>query len=77
MKAKVYLRMAATSRSFKYAATSKPSDQPLYDQHGRALPTIAFALVLSLPGGAFQIPTVGEVEIPLDAIQPVVEIELS
>jgi len=76
MKARVFLRMAPTGRSFRYVATSKPSYQPIYDSHGNALPTIAFSLMLNLPAYAFEINSAGEVDVPLDAIQPAVEPEL-
>ena len=76
MKATVYLRMAQTSRGFRYAATSKPSSTPLFDPHGEALPTIAFALSLTLPPGIFNVPVVAEVVVPDSAIRPVVDAEV-
>lgn len=62
MKVRVYLRIAPTSRGFKVAATSRPSQAPLtagYD----VLPTIAFGLVFDLPREAFDVPIVAEVAV--------------
>jgi hypothetical protein len=73
-RAKVYLRIAKTSRGYKYAATSKPSTAPLMNGYD-PLPTIAFSFVVQLPEYAFDIPLVGELNVPLDALQPCVEIE--
>jgi hypothetical protein len=75
MKATVYLRMAPTSRGFKYAATSKPSNTPLFVGN-EALPTVAFALVLSLPPHMFSVPVVGEIEITHGDLTPMIVAEL-
>jgi len=72
MKARVYIRMAPTSRGFKFAANAKPSHTPLMSGE-EILPTIAFALDLELPPGAFNIPVVGTVLVPDAAIHPCVE----
>jgi hypothetical protein len=54
MKTKVYLRIARDARGrAKTAVTSKPTDAPLYDVHNNALPTVAFAILVDIPGLMF------------------------
>lgn len=75
MKARVYLRVARTSRGFKFAATGKPSTTPLLNG-SEVLPTIAFGLDLDLPVGAFHVPIVGQVDVPMVALHPCIDVEL-
>jgi hypothetical protein len=73
MKARVYLRLASTSRGIKVAATTRPSTEPLRSGSGETLLTLQVALVLDLPGDVFDVPSIGEVEVPSSALTPVVE----
>jgi len=75
MKAKVYLRIAKNPHGrtpFKVAATAKPTYAPLmtggYD--AKALPTLAFAVVLDIPEDAFKQAeqVLAEIEIPTDLV---------
>jgi len=54
MKVKTYVRIArADTGRTKIAASSKPSDEPLKDSYGDALPTVAFAVEFVVADGAF------------------------
>lgn len=45
----IYLRVAATSRGFRAAATTRPNSTPLTDSVGDALPTVPFAIRVHIP----------------------------
>lgn len=76
MRATVYLRIAQTSRGYRFAATAKPSGIPLTDQAANVLPTIEFGLALDLPAGAFDVPIVATVPIPDGALRAVLASEV-
>lgn len=72
MKARVYLRVAPTTRGWRFAATSKPSGMPLTAAGGtEVLPTIAFGIDLELPPRAFDIPIAGTLVVPELALHAV------
>lgn len=73
MRARVFLRIAPTSRGFKVIATSKPSHAPISDGYG-VLPTIAFGLVLNIADDAFRVPQIAELDVPANV--PVVSAEV-
>lgn len=75
MRARVYLRIAPTARGFKFAATGRPSSTPLMNGI-EALPTLAFAIDLRLPTGAFEIPVLADVEVPVAALHPTIPVEV-
>jgi hypothetical protein len=68
MRVKAFIRIAPTARGFKIAATHKPPSGPLSDNYGNPLPTATFSAVFVLPNDAFDIPHVGEVEIPSELL---------
>jgi len=76
MRAKVYLRVAPTSRGFRVQATTKPSAAPLNDAAGRIMPTIAFALVLNIAPEAFAAAeaVLAEIDVPADVPRVAVEL---
>jgi hypothetical protein len=72
MRARVYLRIAPTSRGFRYQATTKPSRAPIMDGSGQfaePLPTIALGVDLLLPDDVFAVPVDSDVA-------PLVSVEL-
>ncbi len=50
MRVKAFIRVAkGYSGKAKIAANVRPSDEPLKDSNGYALPTVSFAIQLSIP----------------------------
>jgi hypothetical protein len=79
MRARVYLRIAPTSRGFRYQATTKPSRAPIMDGSGQfaePLPTIALGVDLLLPDDVFAVPVVGELVVRDSDVAPLVSVEL-
>lgn len=77
MKAKVYLRVAkhphGRNASFKVHASTKADARPLTAGSGfseRALPTIAFAVVVNIPDEAFKAAeqVLAEIDVPADLL---------
>lgn len=53
-KLKVHVRIAKNGTRHAIAATLKPSNRPLFNNSGAALPTIAFAVMLDIDPAAFK-----------------------
>lgn len=71
MKIKSYIRIARTSNGrSKITATSKPSDEPLKDSYGEALPTVAFAVEFVIPDEAFRRASQLIASVDVEAPQP-------
>jgi hypothetical protein len=72
MKTRIYLRVAKSSRGYKVMATTKPNNEPLYNQGYRGgkdfLPTVAFGVDFVIPDELFSkaVKVVGEINIALE-----------
>jgi len=77
---KLFLRIGENERSYKVAATVKPSNAPLTSASGYLLPTVAFAVMLEIPDKAFKQAeqVIAEIRIPekdLEICAEVTEVE--
>lgn len=78
-KVKVYLRVARNHQgrnNHKVQANVNPSRAPLYDSHGEALATIAFAIVLDIDPLAFRAAETAIAELQVGAADVEVAAEL-
>jgi hypothetical protein len=75
MKATCYLRIASGPRGYKFAATAKPSAQPISAGVGDALITRQIRLDLDLPPDFFRSAQVA-VEVP-DGAGELIEVEVA
>lgn len=72
----IYLRVAATARGFRAAATTRPNSTPLTDSLGDALPTVPFAIRVNIPAELWRYHEriVAELSLPVPNIDADVEL---
>jgi hypothetical protein len=72
----IYLRVAATARGFRAAATTRPNESPLVDSNGDALPTVPFAIRVNIPAELWRYHerVVAELTLPVPVTEADVEL---
>lgn len=75
MRVRAYIRIAPTSRGYRVSASVREPTGPITDSFGSALPTITFRATFVLPNTAFAVPDIGDVEVPLEVLSPLLELE--
>lgn len=75
MRVHAFIRIAPTTRGYRVAASVKEPNGPITDSYGNALPTVVFRASFILPSTAFAVPNIGDVEVPLEVLSPVLELE--
>jgi hypothetical protein len=78
MKVTAYVRVARTRTGKPTVdAGPRPTDEPLKDQHGKALPTVAFALKLDVPEERLRAAeqVLAEIEVSSDEAEIVVGVQ--
>lgn len=75
MRVRAYIRIAPTSRGFRVAASVKEPSGPITDSYGNVLPTVVFRANFILPNTAFAVPDIGDVDVPLEVLSPLLELE--
>jgi hypothetical protein len=75
MRVHTYIRIAPTTRGYRVAASIREPTGPITDSYGNALPTVVFRAAFILPSTAFAVPSIGDVDVPLEVLSPLLELE--